>query len=252
MSSSAPLVAPRDFAAWRAWLAANHAASRGVWLVTHKKASGRMELPHRDAVKAALAHGWVDSLPRAVDDARTSVYFSPRRPSSGWSAVNKGLVEELEREGAMAAPGLEAIARAKASGAWSKLDASEALEVPGDLAAALDARGARARWDALPPSLRKGLLQQICLAVRPETRSARVQRVAQDAADGVRAGKKPAGPPKRHGDGAAAGAAAVAGSGPAVATSAQGRRARSPAARAPGGTADASARPASAKRDRRR
>lgn len=136
MSSSAPLVAPRDLAAWRAWLAAHHASSSGAWLVTHKKASGREEFARREAVKAGLAFGWVDSLPRGVDAARTSLYFSPRRPASGWSAVNKALVAELEAEGAMAAPGREAVARAKQSGAWSKLDASEALEVPADLAAA--------------------------------------------------------------------------------------------------------------------
>ena len=228
MSSRAPLVAPRDIAAWRAWLAANHAASGGVWLVTHKQATGRSEFSRREAVKAGLAFGWVDSLPRAVNDARTSVYFSPRKASSGWSAVNKGLIEELEREGAMAAPGLEAVARAKASGAWSKLDSSEALEVPDDLAAALDAhgRGARAHWDAFPPSHRKGQLQLICLAVRPETRSARVQRVAQDAADGVRAGKRPAGPPKYHNEDAVAAIAAD----PPV-TRPQGKRARSASAK---------------------
>ena len=96
MSSSAPLVAPRDLAAWRAWLAAHHASSSGALLVTHKKASGREEFARREAVKAGLAFGWVDSLPRGVDAARTSLYFSPRRPASGWSAVNKALVAELE------------------------------------------------------------------------------------------------------------------------------------------------------------
>ena len=203
MSSKAPLVAPQDAGAWRAWLAANHATSNGVWLVTHKMGTGRQELPRREAVKAGLAFGWVDSLPRAVDDARTSVYFSPRKPSSGWSAVNKGLIEELVRDGAMAPAGLEAVERAKESGAWSKLDASEALEVPADLRAALEARGcARAAWDAFPPSHRKGQLQWLCLAVRPETRAARVRKIAQDAADGVRAGKRPAAAPKRHAEAA--------------------------------------------------
>lgn len=172
--------------------------------MTHKKGTGKMELTRNEAVKAGLAFGWVDSLPRAVDDARTSVYFSPRNPSSGWSRVNKGLIEELMREGTMSAAGLEAVARAKASGAWSKLDAAEALELPADLVAALNAlgSGARANWEAFSQSHRKNQLQFIYLAVRPETRSARVQRVAHDAAAGVRAGKRPAAPPMRHADGA--------------------------------------------------
>lgn len=256
MSSSAPLVAPRDLAAWRSWLASNHATSRGAWLVTHKKTSGRQEFDRRDAVKAGLAYGWVDSLPRAVDDARTSFFFSPRKPKSGWSAVNKVLVAELEAEGGMAEPGRAAVARAKESGAWAKLDASEALKVPADLAAALAARGtgARAHWDSFPPSNRKGVLQWISLAVRPETRAARVEQVARDAAAGVRSlstqGKRAA--PKRHAEGTAVvavagegeeeGGAAAGGAGAAAggeAARAGGKRARAKKDAARGAAADA-------------
>ncbi len=56
---------------------------QGVWLITFKKASGQPRLEYADAVEEALCFGWVDSLPRKLDDERTMLYFAPRKKGSG-------------------------------------------------------------------------------------------------------------------------------------------------------------------------
>ena len=88
----------------------------------------------------------------------------------------------------MAPAGLAAIERAQANGSWVVLDSSERLEVPDDLAAALDSRpGAMANFTAFPPSARKMQLAWVALAQRPETRATRIAQVTDAAARNERA-----------------------------------------------------------------
>ena len=84
---------------WRAWLELNHEASDGVWLVTWKKVANRPRVDYDAAVEEALCFGWVDSKSKAVDDLRTSLWFTPRRAGSTWSESNVARFERLERAG---------------------------------------------------------------------------------------------------------------------------------------------------------
>jgi uncharacterized protein YdeI (YjbR/CyaY-like superfamily) len=184
----APHVHADDRAAWRSWLEANHASARGVWLVTWRPRSGRVGLDYEAAIEEALCFGWVDSTSGRVDDERGRLYFAPRKPRSVWAASNKARIERLVREGRMAPAGLAAVERAKADGSWQILDAAERLEVPDDLAAALEGRPpAAANFAAFPPSARKMLLGWIAVARRPETRARRIAEVAEAAARNERA-----------------------------------------------------------------
>ncbi len=186
--NDAPHVHADDRATWRAWLEANHAAARGVWLVTWRPRSGRVGLDYESAIEEALCFGWVDSTGGHFDDDRGKLYFAPRKPRSVWAASNKARVERLIGDGRMAPAGLAAIERAKANGWWEILDAAERLEVPEDLAAALDARPpAAVNFAAFPPSARKMLLGWIAVAQRPETRAARITEIAEAAARNERA-----------------------------------------------------------------
>lgn len=173
---------------WRAWLEANHAYSRGVWVVTHKRDSGRPALPYAAVVEEALCFGWVDSLPRKLDDQRSMRLATPRKPRSSWSRVNKERIERLTAAGRMAPAGLAAVETAKANGAWSALDAVEALVVPGDLRDALDAVPAAAEsWDGFPRSAKRAILEWVGSAKRPETRAKRIANTVSEAAEGRRA-----------------------------------------------------------------
>ncbi len=67
------------------------------------------------------------------------LWFTARRPRSGWSRPNKIRVERLLAQGLMLPAGQAAIDEAKRRGTWSLLDDVEDLVVPDDLAAALAA-----------------------------------------------------------------------------------------------------------------
>lgn len=177
-----------DRAAWRAWLAEHHATAPGVWLAYAKVGSGLPRLPYGESVEEALCFGWIDSRPSAVDATWSLRLFTPRRPASAWSRLNKQRVERLAAAGLMAPAGLAAVEAAKASGHWSALDEVEELVVPGDLAAALAADPPAAGFfSAFPPSSRKSILAWIAAAKRPETRAARIEETVRLAREDIRA-----------------------------------------------------------------
>lgn len=174
--------------ALRRWLEAHHMQRESIWLVTWKKAAGARHLPYGAIVDEALAFGWIDSLPRALDAERTMILLSPRKAGSSWSAVNRERVERLIAAGAMHPAGLTKIAAAKADGSWSRLDAVEALTIPDDLAAALiPGSVADGHFRAFPRSVTRGILEWIGNARTPETRARRIAETAAKAADNLRA-----------------------------------------------------------------
>ena len=179
---------PASRAAWRQWLAAHHTSAPGAWLVYCKKASGIPSVTYAEAVEEALCFGWIDSHPRKLDADRTQLLFTPRKPRSGWSKVNKERLARLEAAGQLMPAGLAAIAKARQNGAWESLDAAEAGLVPDELAAALAADAAAARhFAAFSPSARKGILTWVLGARQPATRARRVAEAVRMAALGKRA-----------------------------------------------------------------
>lgn len=175
-------------AAWRAWLARHQAQRESVGCVTYKKGASKPKVAYEDLVEEALCFGWVDSAARKLDEERTMLLMSRRKEQSAWSAPNKARVEKMLAAGRMTPAGLAKVESAKASGLWSKLDTVEALEVPDDLKAAFhNHAGAKANWDAFPRSAKRGILEWIAQAKKPETRAARVAETAEKAARNVRA-----------------------------------------------------------------
>lgn len=183
-----PLFYAPDRSAWRAWLEERHATARGVWLVYYKKGSGRPRVAYADAVEEALCVGWIDSRPNALDAERSTQLFSPRKPGSPWSRLNKQRIETLTAAGLMRPAGLAVVAAAKADGSWSAYDAIEDLTLPDDLAEALAAAPtAQAYFDAFPPSSKKNILWWIVSAKRSETRTKRVAETVRLATENKRA-----------------------------------------------------------------
>jgi uncharacterized protein YdeI (YjbR/CyaY-like superfamily) len=175
-------------AGWREWLAANAATAPGIWAVTWKKAAAGPSVAYEELVEEALCFGWIDSVRRTVDDGRSRLLFTPRRPGSGWSRPNKERIERLVAAGLMTPAGAALIEAAKADGSWASYDEIDAMVEPDDLRAALDASpGARANWDAFPPSARRAILGWISQARRSETRARRVTETVTRAARGERA-----------------------------------------------------------------
>jgi uncharacterized protein YdeI (YjbR/CyaY-like superfamily) len=177
---------PASRADWRSWLAAHAAESTGVWVVMLKQSTGRAALSYDDVVEEALCFGWVDSKSKGLDDERTMLLLTPRKPGGGWSRPNKLRVERLEQAGAMTAAGLAVIEAAKADGSWTLLDSVDALEAPADLLAALAASPvAAAAWQRFTPGAQKRILLWLVAAKRPETRASRIAETVRLAAEGT-------------------------------------------------------------------
>lgn len=184
-----PSVYIADRAALRAWLTAHHADHGPIWLVYDKKsAAGPRALSYDDIVEEALCFGWIDSVSGSVDAKRSRLYFSPRKPGSVWSALNKKRIASLLARGLMTPAGQAKIDAARLDGSWTTLDAAEALRVPPDLARALKAKpAAKKHFDAFPPGVRKQILAWVLTAKRPETRTDRIAQTVKLAARNIRA-----------------------------------------------------------------
>jgi uncharacterized protein YdeI (YjbR/CyaY-like superfamily) len=113
-------VVARDEAEWAAWLDANHEAEPEVWLVYWKKASGKESIKWAGAVEVALKYGWIDGVIRTIDEHRYAQRWTPRRPKSKWSQVNKEIALRHIANGEMRPMGLAAVEAAKACGEWDR------------------------------------------------------------------------------------------------------------------------------------
>jgi uncharacterized protein YdeI (YjbR/CyaY-like superfamily) len=152
-----PHVTAESVEEWRAWLEANHTTASEVWLLYWKKGSGKPSIAWADAVEIALRYGWIDGLIRSVDEQRYLQRWTPRRPKSKWSNVNKQIALRLIEAGEMTPLGLAAVEAAKASGEWERAyTVQRSTPVPEDLRAKLKTspeakaqlqRLSRPRWE---------------------------------------------------------------------------------------------------------
>ena len=173
---------------WRQWLEKNHASEKSVWLIIYKKDSGTSSVYYPEAVDEALCFGWIDSKPNKRDDKSYYQFFAKRNSKSNWSRVNKEKVARLLKAEKMAPAGMEMIRIAKENGTWTALDDVENLIVPADLQKAFDGYdNAFGYWNAFPKSVKRGILEWILNAKKPETRQKRLDQTAQMAENNERA-----------------------------------------------------------------
>jgi len=95
--------------AWRSWLSKNYESAPDIWLIFYKKASGKKRIPYNDAVEEALCYGWIDSIVKSVDHECFAQRFSPRKPNSVLSDMNKERIRRLIAAKKMTRAGLSAI-----------------------------------------------------------------------------------------------------------------------------------------------
>ena len=133
----------RTEAAFERWLSKHHDREPELWLRIFKKDSGVATVTATQALDVALCFGWIDGIRKRFDEASFLQRYTPRRPKSIWSQVNRGNVARLIEAGRMAPHGLRQVDAAKADGRWDAAyapirSASEA-SIPDDLRAAIQA-----------------------------------------------------------------------------------------------------------------
>lgn len=175
---------PADF---RKWFASHHASVKELWVGFYKKSSGKQSISWPESVAEALCFGWIDGLRRSIDSQSYMIRFSPRKPTSIWSAVNIKHAQRLIKEGQMQPAGLKAFAARKEnrSGIYSYEQRSPELEEK----YARKLKQNKAAWkffQSQPPSYRKNVNWWIVSAKQEETRLKRLDKLIETSAQGRR------------------------------------------------------------------
>ena len=108
----------RTEAGFAAWMKANHARETEIWVKIHKKGSGLPTVTIAQALDVVLCWGWIDGIRKAYDEHSYLQRYTPRRPRSAWSEINRGHVARLTAAGRMAPAGQRQVDAAKADGRW--------------------------------------------------------------------------------------------------------------------------------------
>jgi len=176
-------------ATFRKWLAANHGKSKELWVGFYKKNSGKPSITWPESVDEALCFGWIDGVRKSVDAESYMIRFSPRKPTSIWSAVNIRNMERLIKEKRVAPAGMKAYAARKEyrSGIYSYEQRPVELVEP----YASQFRRNKAAWEffqAQSPGYRKIMTWYIVSAKQERTRLARLEKLIDASAKRQRMG----------------------------------------------------------------
>jgi len=180
--------APTFFATpaeFRAWLTAYGATASEVHVGFVKTHTGRAGLTWPQAVDEALCVGWIDAVRHRIDDEHYRIRFTPRKPSSHWSAVNINRIPVLEAEGRMTPAGRAAFAQRSET---RSRRASYEQETPPELSPA-ELRVFRknaAAWnffEAQPPSYRRVAIWRVIRVKQQATRERQLAKLVAACAE---------------------------------------------------------------------
>jgi len=175
-------------AEFRAWLVENHATATELGVVFFRKDSGKPTMTWSQAVDEALCFGWIDGVVRRLDETSRVQRFTPRKPTSNWSAVNIKKVAELTAQGRMTPAGLAAFERRQASpsGVYSYENRRHAALDPRREALFRSAEKAWGFFSTQAPSYRQLSIYRVMSAKREATRDSRLANLIEVSAQGRR------------------------------------------------------------------
>jgi uncharacterized protein YdeI (YjbR/CyaY-like superfamily) len=168
---------------WREWLEINHAGEKEAWLEIHKKNSRRNGINYNQALEEALCYGWIDGKMKSIGGDTFMLRFSPRKPRSVWSKINKEATERLIASGRMTEAGLAVIEEARENGTWDGAYTNKVRDkIPAELEAALRQNpAARANFNNFANSYRNMYIAWIIGAKTAATRRKRIEEVMERA-----------------------------------------------------------------------
>jgi uncharacterized protein YdeI (YjbR/CyaY-like superfamily) len=172
--------------AFRAWLEEHHEKKTELLVGFHKRATGKPSITWPESVDEALSFGWIDGVRRSLGEGAYTIRFTPRKPTSIWSAVNVGRVAKLIELGRMRPAGLRAFeARTPERTGVYSFERTAAAKLSASHEKALRAnRRAAAFFDAQAPWWRRAATHWVISAKREETRDRRLAQLIEDSAAG--------------------------------------------------------------------
>lgn len=172
---------------WREWLEEHHGAKSEIWLVFHKRHTGKPSISYDDAVEEALCFGWIDSIIRRLDDARYARKFTPRKENSRWSMINRRRYADLQSRGLIAESGRKRAPTGRSADAPKP----SVLTVPAYIEKELKINPrAWQFFQGLAPSYRRAYIGWIDSAKRQETKQRRLSEARSLLAAGKKLGLK--------------------------------------------------------------
>src|SRR5215472_18600493 len=171
---------PSEF---RKWLDQHHTEAQELWVGFYKRATGKPSVTWLESVDCALCYGWIDGVRKSLGETSYMIRFTPRKPTSTWSAINIKRVAVLEKMGLVQPLGRKAFQERKdeRSGIYSYEQRKTAT-----LSAAQERefRAKKPAWDyfqSQPPWYRRTATFWVASAKKEETRQRRLATLIESS-----------------------------------------------------------------------
>jgi uncharacterized protein YdeI (YjbR/CyaY-like superfamily) len=174
---------PADF---RRWLDEHHTSETELFVGFYKRESGRPSITWPESVDCALSYGWIDGVRNSIDEISYQIRFTPRKPSSTWSAINVKRVAELAKLGLMRPAGVKAFETRKGdkTGIYA-YEQRKSAELPPTFEKQFRAnKKAWAFFQAQPPWYQRTATYRVISAKQEETRRRRLDQLIEASAAG--------------------------------------------------------------------
>ena len=175
-----PVVLFETMELWAAWLDQN-SGTTGIWVRLAKKNSGVKSIDYFQALEVALCYGWIDGIKKTWDDVSWIQRFTPRKPASKWSKINKEKVLKLIEDGKMKPSGLAVIEISKKKGTWDNAyESQKNTKIPDDLQSELDKNPEAAEFfSSLKSVNRYAIIYRLQTARTPELRAKKLAQFVE-------------------------------------------------------------------------
>jgi len=172
---------------FRKWLEKHHETEKELLVGFYKVGTKKPSMIWSQAVDQALCFGWIDGVRRSIDDESYYNRFTPRKPTSNWSAINIKKVEELTKAGLMTPAGQKAfeLRKEEKSGIYSHENEIATL----DPAYEKQFKSNKKAWEFFnnqAPSYKKVMLHWIMSAKQEKTRLSRLEKTIRESESGKR------------------------------------------------------------------
>ncbi len=97
----------------RTWFEKHHETEKELFLGYYKVHTKKPSVTWSQSVDVAICFGWIDGIRKSIDDESYQNRFTPRRPTSNWSAINIEKYNKLLALGLVHQKGKEAFSKKK-------------------------------------------------------------------------------------------------------------------------------------------
>jgi uncharacterized protein YdeI (YjbR/CyaY-like superfamily) len=172
---------------FREWLKKHHNAKTELLVGFYKVTSGKESMTWPQSVDEALCFGWIDGIRKSIDEESYTIRFTPRKPSSNWSAVNIKKIKELTEKGLMQEAGLQAFKHRKEN--RSVIYSYENEPISLDKAFEKQFKANKKAWkffQSMAPSYKKTAINWLMTAKQQQTKQRRLKELIRDSEAGTK------------------------------------------------------------------